>query len=203
MLSISCLFIFVENTTRNLLSFSGLLAVISFNAVIFRNHTECAARLSDKYNKLWLFAEIVLFVLVGAEVDVSFAFSINGLMLLPCIVLALLVRIGGVFLCLVRSHLNTKERLFTAIAYCPKATVQAAIGAIPLSMGLASGQLILTAAVLAILITAPLGAIAIDNLYKKLLTHDINPTDNDNSQSKLSLHPPVTHKSDCKTTNNT
>lgn len=191
MLSLSCLLLFVENVTEAYLPFSGLLSIIAFNAVIFHKHTECAARLSEKYNKLWLFAEIVLFVLVGAEVDVSFAFSINGLMLLPCIALALLVRMGGVWLCLVGSHLNRKERLFTAIAYCPKATVQAAIGAIPLSMGLSSGQLILTAAVLAILITAPLGAIAIDNLYKKLLTHDVNTTDDNDSQSNTAVDMPT------------
>ncbi len=171
MLSASCLFIALENLIEAYVPFSGLLAIIAFAAMIFKNHEVCAKRLSVKYNKLWLFAEIVLFVLVGAEVDLSFL-GANVLRLIPVILLALAVRVIGVFCCTIGSKLNRKERLFTAIAYIPKATVQAAIGAIPLSLGLPNGELILCAAVLAILITAPIGAFAIDLSYRKLLERE-------------------------------
>lgn len=168
MLSISCLLIALENLAKAYISFSGLLAIIAFSAMLYKNHEVCARRLSVKYNKLWLFAEIVLFVLVGAEVDLTFL-GATVLKVVPVILLALVVRAIGVLCCLLGSKLNFKERLFTAIAYTPKATVQAAIGAIPLSLNLPNGELILTAAVLSILITAPLGAFFIDLTYKKLL----------------------------------
>lgn len=171
MLSISCLLIAFEELVEAYVSFSGLLAIIAFAAIIFARHEVCAKRLSGKYNKLWLFAEIVLFVLVGAEVDLSFL-GANVLKLIPVILLALVVRIVGVLVCLLGSKLTRKERLFTAIAYTPKATVQAAIGAIPFSLGLPNGELILCAAVLAILITAPIGAFAIDLSYKRLLNSE-------------------------------
>lgn len=130
---------------------------------------EQAGRLSVRYEKLWVFAEIILFVLVGAEVDISYVISSGGsvIIVLFC---ALVFRIIGVFVCLIKTPLNFKERLFCAIAYIPKATVQAAIGAIPLASGLQCGQTVLTCAVLAILITAPMSAIATDLSYKKLLT---------------------------------
>ena len=168
MLSFSCLFLAVENLLEGYVPFSGLLAIIAFSAMLYSKYDICAKRLSGKYNKLWLFAEIVLFVLVGAEVKLDFVAS-NWLLILPVIMLSLSVRMLGVFICTAHSKLNKKEKLFTAIAYTPKATVQAAIGAIPLSMGLPFGELILTAAVLAILVTAPLGAFAIDSSYKRLL----------------------------------
>ena len=164
----SIFFISVENLIENAIPFSGLLAVIAMSAMLYRNHGACAKRLSVKYNKLWLVAEIFLFVLVGAEVDVRFALQ-AGAMIIAVMALAMIFRLVGVWLCVIGTKLTAKERLFCMIAYMPKATVQAAIGAIPLSMGLACGQTVLTAAVLAILITAPVGAFLIDMLYKKLL----------------------------------
>ena len=127
-----------------------------------------AKRLSGKYNKLWIVAEIFLFVLVGATVDLRYALS-AGISAILLVLGALLFRMFGVALSLIKTNLNRNERLFCMLAYMPKATVQAAIGSIPLSMGLACGQIVLTVAVLSILITAPLGAICVDNLYKKLL----------------------------------
>ena len=169
LLSVSFLLVALESLIKKYVPFSGLLAVISLGIMFNMKSEKRAKRLSDRYEKLWVFAEIILFVLVGAEVDISYITSFAGsvLIVLFC---ALFFRIIGVFLCLVRTPLTFKERLFCAIAYIPKATVQAAIGAIPLSSGLNCGQIILTCAVLAILITAPLGAIATDLSYKKLLT---------------------------------
>ena len=169
MLSIAFLFVTLENAVSVWVPYSGLLSVISFGAVMFAKHTVCAERLSKKFSKLWVFAEILLFVLVGAEVNIAYALENCGV-IIGVILLALLFRMLGVFLCVAFSKLNAKERLFCMIAYTPKATVQAAIGALPLAMGLASGQTILTAAVLAILITAPLGAFLTDLTYRKLLS---------------------------------
>lgn len=129
---------------------------------------EVAARLSAKYSKLWVAAELLLFVLVGATVDVGYALASGGAAVL-LIFGVLVFRMAGVFLCLLGTSLDRRERLFCMIAYMPKATVQAAIGAIPLSMGLACGQIVLTVAVLSILITAPLGSFLIERTYKKLL----------------------------------
>ena len=167
-LSVSFLFVALEDAVEKWVPYSGLLSVIAFGAVIFARHAECAKRLSQKFSKLWIFAEILLFVLVGAEVNIGYALQNCGL-IICVILLALIFRMAGVFLCVAVSKLNAKERLFCMIAYSPKATVQAAIGAIPLTMGLACGQTILTAAVLAIIITAPLGAFLTDLTYKKLL----------------------------------
>lgn len=164
-LSVACLFVALENAIESVVPFSGLLAVISFGACVFARHKVCAVRLSSKFSKLWIFAEILLFVLVGAEVNIDYAVRNSGLIIVV-ILLALVVRMVGVLVCV----LNAKEKLFCAVAYTPKATVQAAIGSIPLAMGLACGETVLTAAVLAIMITAPIGAFAIDILYKKLLT---------------------------------
>ena len=169
MLSIAFLFVALENAVSVWVPYSGLLSVISFGAVMFAKHTVCAERLSKKFSKLWIFAEILLFVFVGAEVNIAYALENCGI-IIGVILLALLFRMLGVFLCVAFSKLNAKERLFCMIAYMPKATVQAAIGALPLAMGLASGQTILTAAVLAILITAPLGAFLTDLTYRKLLS---------------------------------
>jgi NhaP-type Na+/H+ or K+/H+ antiporter len=127
-----------------------------------------AKRLSVKYNKMWLGAEVFLFVLVGIAVDIKYALK-AGIIVIGLVVLALVFRMIGVGLSLVKTDLTKKERLFCAIAYTPKATVQAAIGTIPLAMGLACGEMVLTVAVVAILITAPFGALCVDSLYKKLL----------------------------------
>ena len=169
LLSVSFLFVALENLIKEYVPFSGLLAIISLGLIFNMKSEEQASRLSVRYEKLWVFAEIILFVLVGTEVDISYVLSDGGTVTIV-LLCALLFRIVGVFVCLIKTPLNFKERLFCAISYIPKATVQAAIGAIPLSAGLQCGQIILTCAVLAILITAPLGAIATDLAYKKLLT---------------------------------
>ena len=168
-LSVAFLFVALENLISAVVPFSGLLAVISLG-VMFRFRDRARAdRLSVRFGKLWVFAEILLFVLVGAEVDISFAVA-SGWRLLPVLFLSLLFRMTGVFVCLLKTNLTMRERLFCAIAYLPKATVQAAIGGIALSAGLSCGRLILTCAVLAILITAPIGAFATDISYRHLLT---------------------------------
>ena len=141
---------------------------MSLGIVIKRKYDILAKRLSGKYNKLWVAAEIFLFVLVGATVDLKYA-AVAGVSAVLLVMGALVFRMMGVALCLIKTDLSRKERLFCMVAYVPKATVQAAIGAIPLTMGLSCGQIVLTIAVLSILITAPFGAICIDNLYKKLL----------------------------------
>lgn len=132
---------------------------------------EVSKRLSEKFGKLWLAAEVVLFVLVGAAVDIRYTASAGASALLM-IGIALLFRAAGVFLCMPGTQLNKKERLFCVIAYLPKATVQAAIGSVPLSLGLPCGQLVLSVAVLAILVTAPIGAIGMDKTYRRLLVQE-------------------------------
>lgn len=169
LLSISFLMISLETALEGLVPFSGLLAVMSIGIFLQIKYRVVARRLSIKYSKLWVGAEILLFVLVGATVDISYAFK-AGIGAVILIFGVLLFRMVGVFFCLIKTNLTIKERLFCMIGYIPKATVQAAIGGVPLAMGMASGQLILTLAVLAILITAPLGAFGIDVTYKKLLT---------------------------------
>ena len=133
-----------------------------------RSTTFVSKRLSEKFGKLWLAAEVLLFVLVGAAVDIRYTMN-AGIVAVVMIGIALLFRAVGVMLCMVGTQLNVKERLFCIIAYLPKATVQAAIGSVPMAMGLACGQIVLSVAVLAILITAPLGAIGMDASYQKLL----------------------------------
>ena len=167
-LSFSFLLIEMQNQLEGIVPFSGLLAIMSLGLVIKRNYDILAKRLSGKYNKLWVAAEIFLFVLVGATVDLKYA-AVAGVSAVLLVMGALVFRMMGVALCLIKTDLSRKERLFCMVAYVPKATVQAAIGAIPLTMGLSCGQIVLTIAVLSILITAPFGAICIDNLYKKLL----------------------------------
>jgi NhaP-type Na+/H+ or K+/H+ antiporter len=168
LLSISFLFITMENSLKGIVPFSGLLAVMSMGAALQRKRTEVAERLSGKFSKLWVGAEILLFVLVGATVDLKYAVS-AGLAAICVICGVLLFRMLGVLVCLIRTKLSMKERVFCMIAYLPKATVQAAIGSVPLSMGLPCGAIVLTVAVLAILITAPLGAFGIDMTYRRLL----------------------------------
>ena len=167
-LNISFLLVTFEHSLTDIIGFSGLLAIMSIGTGIQAKNTMLSKRMSIKYSKLWIAAEVMLFVLVGATVNIKYALraSIPAILL---IITVLIFRMAGVFLCLVGTSLSYRERLFCMIAYCPKATVQAAIGSIPLSMGLSSGNIILTVAVLSILITAPLGAFAIDISYKKLL----------------------------------
>ena len=167
-LSFSFLLIELQNQLEGIVPFSGLLAIMSLGIVIKRKYDILAKRLSGKYNKLWVAAEIFLFVLVGATVDLKYA-AVAGVSAVLLVMGALVFRMMGVALCLIKTDLSRKERLFCMVAYVPKATVQAAIGAIPLTMGLSCGQIVLTIAVLSILITAPFGAICIDNLYKTLL----------------------------------
>ena len=168
MLSVSFLMIELEASLKGIVPVSGLLAIMSMAMAIKQSCTVPAKRLAVKYNKLWVGAELVLFVLVGAAVDLRYAVS-AGIGAVVLVFGALVFRSVGVALCTVKTKLNLKERVFCVIAYMPKATVQAAIGAVPLAMGLSCGNAVLTAAVLSILITAPLGAILIDTLYKKLL----------------------------------
>lgn len=171
-LSFSFLFVAVEELIAPWVPFSGMLAVIALGVSYYAEDNERADRLATRYGKLWVFAELLLFVLVGSELNISFVASSGGAVV-AVIFLALILRTAGVFVSLIKTNLNFKERLFCAIAYIPKATVQAVIGAIPLAMGLSSGNIILTCAVLSILITAPLGAFATDISYKKLLTKDV------------------------------
>lgn len=167
-LSFSFLLLEVQNRLEGIVPVSGLLAIMSLGIVIRKQYDTLACRLSSKYNKLWVGAEIFLFVLVGATVDLQYALSAG--IAAVCVVLgALAFRMLGVAVSLLKTNLTKRERLFCMLAYTPKATVQAAIGAVPLTMGLACGQIVLTVAVLSILITAPFGAICIDNLYQKLL----------------------------------
>ena len=167
-LSISFLLLGVENRLQGYIPFSGLLAIMSMGIIIKQKYGVLALRLSAKYNKLWLGAEVFLFVLVGATVDLRYVAS-AGVSAVLLILGALLFRMTGVAISLLKTGLSKRERLFCMVAYTPKATVQAAIGAIPLSMGLEGGNIVLTVAVLSILITAPFGAICVDNLYKRLL----------------------------------
>lgn len=169
-LGVSFLLMAIETWAEGLISISGLLAVVSMACVLkMKSIAFVSNRLSEKFGKLWIAAEVILFVLVGAAVDIRYTMS-AGFAAVAMIFLALAFRGIGVLLCLVKTQLNRKERLFCVIAYLPKATVQAAIGSVPLAMGLPCGQIVLSVAVLAIIITAPLGAIGMDITYKKLLT---------------------------------
>lgn len=169
-LGASFLLMSVETWLKDDLSVSGLLAVVSMACVIHhKSIASVSRRLSEKFGKLWIAAEVILFVLVGAAVDIRYTLD-AGLSALLMIFLALLFRSAGVLLCLLKTPLNAKERLFCVIAYLPKATVQAAIGSVPLALGLPCGQIVLSTAVLAILITAPLGAAGMDLTYRYLLT---------------------------------
>lgn len=170
-LSISFLLIELQNELGGIVPISGLLAIMSMGVALYKWYNVLAVRLSSKYNKLWVAAEILLFVLVGATVDLNYV-AAAGLLSVCVVVFAMMFRMAGVFCCLLKTKLDKKERGFCMVAYTPKATVQAAIGGVPLSMGLACGDQVLALAVIAILITAPFGAICIDKLYKKLLKKD-------------------------------
>ena len=168
-LGLSFLLMAAEDRLEGKVPVSGLLAVVSMACAIrIKSIPAVTRRLSEKFGKLWLAAEILLFVLVGAAVDIRYTLAAGGAAVLM-IALALLFRSAGVALCLMGTELTGKERLFCVIAYLPKATVQAAIGSVPLAMGLPCGQMVLSVAVLAILITAPLGAAGMDLSYRRLL----------------------------------
>lgn len=168
LLSVSFLLVQLERSLSGVVGFSGLLAVMAMGAAVQQKKYELSKRLSGKFSKLWVCTEVLLFVLVGATVNISYAqkAGIGAVLLVFCV---LLFRMIGVFVCLIKTSLNYKERLFSALAYIPKATVQAAIGGLPLAMGLACGEMVLTVAVLSIFITAPLGAALVDATYQRLL----------------------------------
>lgn len=173
-LGVSFLLMAVETWLKGIVAISGLLAVVSMACVIkIKTVSSVAKRLSEKFGKLWLAAEVILFVLVGAAVDIRYTLH-AGVAAVLMIGIALAFRSLGVALCLLGTPLNRKERIFCMIAYLPKATVQAAIGSVPLAMGLPCGQIVLSVAVLAILITAPIGALGMDSGYKKLLQKEEN-----------------------------
>lgn len=175
-LGVSFLLVAMENWLKGYIPMSGLLAVVSMACTLKCKSTAFVSkRLSEKFGKLWLAAEVILFVLVGAAVDIRYTLA-AGLSALAMIAVAQIFRAFGVFLCMLGTNLNRKERLFCMIAYTPKATVQAAIGSVPLSLGLPCGQIVLSVAVLAILITAPLGALGMDSTYQRLLEHQADPT---------------------------
>ncbi|MEG1427290.1 MAG: cation:proton antiporter [Oscillospiraceae bacterium] len=171
LLGTAFLLVAVETWLKGVLPLSGLLAVMSMAITIQKKRSAVARRLSVKFSKLWIAAEVILFVLVGAAVDIRYA-AAAGFPVVVIILAALVFRSAGVFLCLCRTPLNLKEKFFCVISYLPKATVQAAIGSVPLALGLPCGQLVLTVAVVSILITAPLGALGMEWSYRKLLTRD-------------------------------
>ena len=175
-LGVSFLLMAVETWLEGIVSVSGLLAVVSMACVLkIRSTSFVSKRLSEKFGKLWLAAEVILFVLVGAAVDIRYTLTAGPAAVLM-ILAALAFRSVGVALCVAGTQLTWKERLFCMIAYLPKATVQAAIGSVPLAMGLPCGQMVLSVAVLAILITAPLGALGMDLTYRKLLNREPETT---------------------------
>ena len=172
-LVVSFLLMAIETWLKESISVSGLLAVVSMACVLkIKSVTFVSKRLSEKFGKLWLAAEVLLFVLVGAAVDIRYTLN-AGIAAILMIFLALIFRSAGVALCLVGTPLTWKERLFCMIAYLPKATVQAAIGSVPLAAGLACGKIVLSVAVMAIVTAAPVGAFGMDVLYKKLLNRDL------------------------------
>ena len=169
-LSVSFLLVVIEDSLTTSITFSSLIAIMFIGIGIQKKREIVAKRLSIKYSKLWVAAEIFLFVLVGATVNINYLGKV-GIKALIVILVALMFRMVGVFVSLLGTSIKPKEKLFTMMAYTPKATVQAAIGGIPLALGLACGDTVLTVAVLAIVLTAPLGAFAIDSTYKKLLNY--------------------------------
>lgn len=167
-LSVALLLVDIEASLNTPITFASLISVMFIGIALKKDRPEVAFRLSQKYNKMWVWAEVMLFVLVGATVDIGYV-AYAGVSSIVIIIGALIFRMAGVALCMAGTKLKLKERVFCMLAYTPKATVQAAIGGVPLSMGLVCGNTVLTVAVLAIIITAPLGAFAIDMTYRKLL----------------------------------
>ena len=173
-MGVSFMLMAIETWAKPVVSVSGLLAVVAMACVLKMKSTAFVSkRLSEKFGKLWIAAEVILFVLVGAAVDIRYTMG-AGIAAVGMIAVALIFRAAGVFICMLGTKLNKKERLFCVIAYLPKATVQAAIGSVPMAMGLSCGKIVLSVAVLAILITAPLGALGMDASYKKLLARETN-----------------------------
>ncbi|MEG0989055.1 MAG: cation:proton antiporter [Clostridium sp.] len=171
-LGFAFLMLAIEDWFSKIVAISGLLAVMSMACVLqMRSIPYVSARLSEKFGKLWLAAEVILFVLVGAAVDIRYTME-AGFMAVVMIFIALVFRSAGVMLCLIGTKLNYRERLFCVISYLPKATVQAAIGSVPLALGLPCGNIVLSVAVLSIIITAPLGAFGMDISYQKLLMQE-------------------------------
>ncbi len=168
LLAISFILVTIEHFMDGIVGFSGLLAIMALGATLKIKRKEVAERLSIKFSKLWVGAELLLFVLVGATVNIQYALK-AGFVSVILIAFVVLFRMVGVAICTYKTNLNGKERLFTAFAYMPKATVQAAIGGLPLAMGLECGEIVLTVAVVSIIVTAPIGALLIDKTYKKLL----------------------------------
>ncbi len=169
LLSISFLLVVAEDHMTTAITFSALIAVMFLGVGLQKYREVVAKRIAVKCGKMWVAAEVFLFVLVGATVNIGYLSHV-GLKAVVLICGALIFRMAGVFVCLLGTDMNGKEKLFTMMAYTPKATVQAAIGGIPLALGFACGDVVLTVAVLAIVLTAPLGAFAIDSSYKKFLT---------------------------------
>ncbi len=167
-LAICFLLTTLETLLEGIIPFSALLAVMALGVTLLQFYATLAKRLSVKFSKIWIVAEIMLFVLVGISLDVDYALQ-AGVAVIALIFIALLGRMVGVWVSLLGTHFTPKEKLFCMLAYLPKATVQAALGAVPLSMGLDCGHIVLTVAAISILITAPLGALAIDATYKRLL----------------------------------
>lgn len=172
-LSLAFILVSLEEMITIPVTFAALISVMFMGIFLKKKKADTSARLSAKFNKLWVMAEIILFVLVGASVDITFI-SKAGLKTVILIFAVLVFRMAGVFICMLGTKLNGRERLFCMLAYTPKATVQAAIGGVPLAMGLACGNIVLTVAVIAIVITAPLGAFMIEHTYKKLLSKTEN-----------------------------
>ena len=172
-MSAAFLLVAFEDNFGSVVPFSSLIAVMCIGIAVQNIKAETAQRLSVRYSKMWVIAEIILFVLVGATVNIEYAVK-AGAAAVILIFAVLIFRMLGVFICLIKTKLNIKERLFCMLAYTPKATVQAAIGGVPLAMGLSCGNIVLTVAVLSIIITASLGAFLIDLTYKRLLEKSVN-----------------------------
>lgn len=168
LLSVSFILVTAEDYAADMIPFASLIGVMAAGISLQKKREAVAKRLSSKFNKLWVVSEIMLFVLVGAAVDIQYAVK-AGIAPVFLIFSVLIFRMAGVFVCLLKTKLNIKERAFCMLAYMPKATVQAAIGGFPLAMGLSCGNIVLSVAVIAILITAPLGAFCIDMTYKRFL----------------------------------
>lgn len=168
----SLLMIGIENILKEYVSISSLLGIMVVGMILAMKLKDDANKIQNSYNGMWFFFEILLFVLVGATIDLNYAFSIQGLYSILLVFIGLAFRTLGTFLSVLGTKLTIKERIFVIISYLPKATVQASIGGIALMEGLSCGTAVLTLAIISILITAPLGAVLIDNLYKKLLKKD-------------------------------
>ncbi len=172
LISVSFLIMFYTEHIKEIISISGLLAIMTSGMTLLLKKTKLSIRLSIKYAKLWVGAEVLLFVLIGINLDLHYL-MLTGFKSILLLLIVLLIRMLGVFISLIGSELNVKEKFFCMISYMPKATVQAAVGSLPLSMGLGAGKEILIIAILSILITAPLGSFLIDVLYKKLLEKEV------------------------------